>query len=153
MKKLKTIDVELSVVKYLKPRINLIVPNISWGLNIHECDLFVLSKSGYATEIEIKVSRSDLKKDLDKRHHHKSNKIKKLYFAIPDYMLCDIELIPKHAGILIVNQRGRCTLHREAVINEKSYKFSDAERFQVARLGALRIWNLKKRIKKLQDLK
>lgn len=150
IRKLKAIDIEIAVVKYFNPRVNLIVPNISWGMFIHECDLLLITKNNYAYEIEIKVSRSDLKKDLEKMHCHKSNKIKKLYFAIPDYMLDAVEFIPERAGIITVSQGMRCHMVRDAKINS-DYKFSDADKFQVARLGAMRIWGLKEKIIKLNN--
>jgi len=141
---------ELAIVDYFNPRVNLIVPNISWGMFIHECDLLLITKHSYAYEIEIKISRADLKKDLEKKHGHKSEKIKKLYFALPDYLLDTVDLIPKHAGILSVNQKLKCHMVREAKINSE-YKFSDAEKFQVARLGSMRIWELKKKLGQLMD--
>jgi len=149
-KNLKARDVELAVVKYFNPRVNLIVPNISWGMFIHECDLLLVTKHGYAYEIEIKVSRADLKKDLEKRHGHKSDKIKKLFFAIPDYMLDVVDFVPEHAGVLSIDQNLRCRMVRDAKVNSE-YKFSDADKFQVARLGSMRIWGLKEKIVRLEN--
>jgi hypothetical protein len=136
---------EIYVARYFCPRVNLIVPNISWGMFNHECDLLVLTKSGYAYEIEIKVSRSDLRADAEKKHGHVSKKIKKLYFAIPDTLADCVDLIPEHAGIIVVGPTGRCKVTREARVNS-SHKFSDAEMFAFARLGTLRIWPMKEKI-------
>jgi len=149
--KLKTIDMEIALAEFFEPRINLVVPNISWGIGIHECDLFVLTKSGYAYEVEIKVSMADLKKDCEKHHQHLSNKIKKFYFAIPYYMVGDDALacIPARAGIIVVDARHQCAVIREAEVNNSSIKFSDEYRFKIARLGALRIWTLKRKIVKI----
>lgn len=130
---------------------NLIVPNISWGLGIHECDLLIISKSGYATEVEIKISLADLIKDKKKWHNHDSPKIKYLYFAIPDYLEKNIKHIPEHAGILTVNTsttRFICSVLRKPEINNK-YKFSDREMYKAARLGAIRVWSLKRKINAL----
>ena len=77
-------DIEISVAKYMDPRVNLIVPNASWGLGLHECDLLVISKAGYASEVEIKVSKADLLRDREKRHGHASDRIKALWFALPE---------------------------------------------------------------------
>lgn len=69
----------------------------------HECDLLVLTKSNVLQEVEIKISISDLKADSKKEHKHKSDYIKYLYFAIPDYLLQSaIDLIPSDAGIITV---------------------------------------------------
>ena len=75
--KITTHKIEVALANHFNYRLNLIVPNISWGAFIwHECDLFIVSKAGYCTEIEIKISKSDLKKDFEKKHNHESDKIK-----------------------------------------------------------------------------
>lgn len=136
-----TTDMEMAVAKYFNFRINIIVPNVCWGLNIHEVDLLILTPANYAYEIEIKTTRSDLRADLKKRHKHINTRISKLYFAIPFYLQCSTDLIPKHAGILIVTD-GRVECVRDPQRNGK-YKFTDKERYHLLHLGAMRIWKLK----------
>lgn len=158
---MKAIDIEIAVSKYLNFRTNLIVPNVHWGMMIHECDLLVITKAGYAWEIEIKVSRADLINDKKKKHRHKSDKIKWLYFAIPECLVKDIEHIPERAGIIVVKEKhyaeyidGKriktpylgCDILRSPKTN-CNYKFSEEERYAVARLGAMRIWGLKEKLK------
>jgi hypothetical protein len=160
MNKITTLEMELSVAHYFSWRTNLIVPNVSWGFGIHECDLLIVTKAGYCYEIEIKVSLSDLKHDLDKKHKHKSKIIKKLYFAIPEYLLSSAEkFIPEHAGILkVVENKNKfsninyCKQHREAKNNEVE-KLTEEQRLQIARLGTMRIWALKQKIIKLANNK
>jgi len=147
-KTMKAIDVELAVVEYLNPRANLIVPNVFWGMFDHECDLLVVTRAGFAWEIEIKVTPADLKKDKEKRHQHLDKKIKDLYFAMPYYMEKYVEHVPEHAGIILVRQSGRCQLFRKPKSIPKPYRFTDEDRYRVARLGALRIWGLKKKMAK-----
>jgi len=149
---MKAIDIEIAVANYFNIRQNLIVPNISWGLFIHECDLLVITKAGYAWEVEIKVSRSDLIKDKEKRHGHFDKRIKDLYFAMPEAMEKDIEHVPERAGIILVNDRLRCKTLRKPQSNKNAIPFTDKEKFQVARLGALRIWGLKKKLTKRVDI-
>ena len=65
MKKITTLEVELSLMKHFNFRENVIVNGVHWGMVIngkplHECDLLILSKANYATEVEIKISKSDL---------------------------------------------------------------------------------------------
>ena len=73
-------EIELAVAHYFDPRRNIIVPNVWWGMGFnYECDLLVLTKAGYAYEVEIKTTKSDLKADLKKEHGHKSDKIRKLF--------------------------------------------------------------------------
>ena len=143
-RKLKCIDIECAVASYFNWRVNLIVPNVSWGMFIHECDLLIVTKAGYCYEVEIKTSRSDLKADMKKRHGHKSELIKKLYFAIPEYLADCIEFIPAHAGIITVSAEGGfCQVIRQPQVNG-GRSLSEQERFQVARLGTMRIWSLKR---------
>jgi len=155
MSNIRTLDVEIALAEYFNPRANLIVPNISWGMNLHECDILIITSSGYAWEVEIKVNKYDLMKDKNKRHGHNSEKIKFLYFAIPESLLGYQVHIPERAGIIIVKhypnahwQPYRCNRIRKPRVNSK-YKFTDRERYDVARLGAIRIWNLKRKIRSL----
>ena len=149
--KVTTAEMEVALQQYFdvtSHRSCSTVPNISWGLGLHECDLLIMSKSGYLTEVEIKVSISDLKKDLEKGHKHESNKIKFLFFAIP----CDLDreeclkYIPERAGVLIVGHKWHVVLERPPKPNKESRKLSDKEQLQFYRLGSMRIWTLKRNI-------
>ena len=140
--KLLTNDIEIAVVRYFNPRANLIVPNVSWGFNLHECDLLVITAHNYAYEVEIKVSKSDLYRDKYKTHKHISERIKRLYFAIPETLLPYISEIPERAGIIVVDKHRQCHRFREAQVQTK-YKISEHEKFVLARLGTLRFWSLK----------
>lgn len=153
---MRTQEIEVAVANYLNIRQNLIVPNVHWGFDVHECDLLVVTKAGYLWEVEIKVDKYDLRKDKEKWHQHRHAKISRLYFAIPEYLQSEIEHIPEHAGILIVNDMGKVSKFkvskfREAVTTGK-YKVTEQERYKIARLGALRIWNLKYTINLLLSL-
>ena len=80
-RKLKTDEMEVALAEYFDSRANLIVPNVYHSFFKHELDLLVLTKSGYAYEIEIKITAADLKKDVKKRHGHRDERIKKIYLA------------------------------------------------------------------------
>jgi hypothetical protein len=152
--KLKTLEMEVAIASYFNPRRNLVVPNISWGLSIHECDLFVLTASDYAYEVEIKVSLNDLKKDCEKVHQHidLKNRIRKLFYAVPHYLLPIDEYIPDRAGILSVIKTGNIyhsKLERPPKIQKTARCLTKRERDKVTRLGAMRIWGLKKKLCKL----
>jgi len=145
---ISTEEIESKVAHFFGIRTHLIVPNVSWGLGIHECDLLICSKSGYCTEVEIKISKSDLIKDKEKTHGHKNEKIKYLYFAIPEKLETPdiIEHIPPDAGILVIRQiknRYHVKKIREAVKNKNCRALTEREQYEMARLGALRIWGLK----------
>lgn len=155
--KLTARDIEVAIAYHFDYTQNLIVPNVSWGLRLgHECDLLILRPSGYLTEIEIKVSAADIKKDLEKKHKHLSSKIRELYFAVP-LELVDDPNIPDYAGIISVQRRKYarvnpyvCRIVRRRVRNAKAKKISDSDKLKLLRLGCLRIWNLKKKLNDLE---
>lgn len=149
---MKTIEMELAVAQFFNWRVNTIVPNLSWGMGLHECDLLIITPQGYATEVEIKISLSDLKKDQLKEHKHNDKRIKRLYFAIPESLLKHSHLIPERAGILVVrnidvtqNVWDTVKINRHPqVVNEG--KFTEDEIKRITKLGTMRIWPLKKKI-------
>ena len=156
IEKITTSEMEIALSTWLDYRANLIVPNVYWGMNVHECDLLVVSRAGYLTEIEIKVSRANLKADAKKWHGHESDQIKRLFFALPDYLEHCIDMVPERAGIILVRPMQqkdidagwspRCREIRPAKRNPAATKISDADRYKIARLGALRIWRLKRKL-------
>lgn len=152
--KLKCGDIEIAVAKYFNPRVHLIVPNISWGMNLHECDLLIMNGRNYGVEVEIKISKADLRADCKKPHGHNSNRIRRLFFAIPEYLYTDeiVSMIPERAGILVITPaenmgtyytRPRCCVKRNAKINKSAKPFSDSERINMGRLGMLRYWDIR----------
>lgn len=150
---MKTIDMEIAVMQWLDIRKNLIVPNVSFGMGLHECDILSLTKSGYATEVEIKISRADLLKDKHKSHGHESKRIKSLYFAVPE-KLKELALaeIPERSGLLVVHWRSAkklgyyVTTAREPVVDKYAEKWNDRDRMNLSRLGTMRILGLKQNI-------
>jgi hypothetical protein len=159
-KPITTIEMEEAIARKFGVRTNIIVPNVSWGLPyMHECDLFIIKMSGYAVEVEIKISKSDLLADFKKGHSHKDrlNRIKEFYYAFPESMLktCE-EMIPKDIGIITCRRSdwGKkliyASFHRNPVPIKNARKLTIEEQFKVARLGTMRIWTLKNKIIQLQ---
>lgn len=154
---MKSLDIEIAVMRYFGVRRNLIVPNVSWGISgLHECDLLVLSPHGYATEIEIKISKSDLLADKKKKHGHRHNHIARLFFAVPE-ILKDfaLEHIPERAGLFTVSedtkdwQFNEGFIVRDAKRNKGCHEWTPQERSDLGRLGAIRIIGLKVKIQQL----
>lgn len=155
MKKIKTVEMEIILSSYFDFRQNLIVPGVSWGMYIdkiplHECDLLICTCSNYLYEIEIKVSKSDLIADKKKLHGHSHPAIRRLYFAYPEN-LKDVEKhVPERAGIIIVSRNDRGGIHtkllKKPINNMKARSITDKEKLHLAHLGAMRIWNLKKKV-------
>ena len=149
-------DIILALTDRGKPfalRTHLVVPNVSWGFKIHECDLLSVTNSGYATEIEIKVSVADTKKDLEKTHGHKSDKVKYLYFAMPLSIYDKAkEFVPERAGIYTIEAynygktlKYRVKEKRKPTINKDHRKITEDEIVQLRRLAAMRYFSLLKR--------
>ena len=152
-------NIERIMVNHFKPRVNVIVPNVSWGLKMHECDILVLTKLNYAIEVEIKISKSDLIADKHKGHGHvdRKNRIKTLYFAIPEHLKqVALECCPERAGIIIVKGEKRFKYHRKNVPwieivrkpkqNITAIKFTDKERNHLLHLGIMRYWSCKSKL-------
>ena len=149
---MNTTQIEIAVAEFFKPRVNTIVPNISWGLGIHECDLLIVTKAGHAIEVEIKVSKADLIADKFKRHGHNSKKIRQLYFAIPETLKMYVDHIPERAGIILVVEyphECKARIFRKPKLNMQARKLTPEEILHVARLGTMRIFTLKKKIVEL----
>lgn len=155
---MKAEDIEIAVAKYLNYRQNFIVPNVSWGLGFrHELDLAVVTKSGYLWEVEIKISKSDLKADQKKWHNHADSRISRLYFAIPEELEGCIDLVPECAGIFSVRKRVQKSdgtyaafsgvkKIREAKRNREAEPITDKEIRKLYHLSSMRIWGLKQRL-------
>lgn len=168
---MNTLDIEIAMMKKLGIRQNCIVPNVSWGIaNLHECDLLILSKSGYASEIEIKITKDDLLKDREKKHGHNHNHIKYLWFAVPEKLSkISLDHIPERAGLYVLHKhfithdlypssakipynrvRYRIERLREPIPNKNAQKWTEKERLDLLRLGAMRILGLKESIAKVK---
>lgn len=139
-------QIETRIARYFGIRANVIVPNVSWGLLPYEADMLIMPRSGVLYEIEIKVSKGDLIADKKKNHTHNSNLVRELYFAIPKKLEPHIEHIPERAGILLVEKTGHVKKIRDPKVNLSAQKLSEQDRYTLARLGAMRIWNLKEKL-------
>lgn len=159
---MNTLQMEIAIMKDCNFRQNIVVPNVSFGIvrywrendatkydELHECDVLKVTPSGYATEYEIKVSKSDFKADIKKKHKHDSRFIKQMYYAVPFEMLDFAkENLPEYAGLVYVkNNKVFCSVN--APIREYCFKWTTDEQFKLAKLGAMRIIGLKNKINEL----
>lgn len=158
-----TTEMEFAISRRFDVRTHLMVPNISWGLFSHEADMLVVRESGYCLEFEIKRSFADYKADFKKRKwkNGSSNRIKEFYYTFPAELWHKREndirtLLPDFAGVLVIyNGEGFPTskIARDAKPNSKSIPLSKSQMYDVARLGTMRIWNLKSQIITLKSRK
>ena len=147
-------EVEIEVARHFNYRANVIVPNVFWGMGLHyEADMVVLRPSGYAVEIEIKVSASDIKADLKKRNAHDSPLFRELWFAVPESLECHPD-IPKRAGVLSIRKRyskrdeewyTRADRIRSPEPRKSCERWTDAQRLKLYSLGLMRVWRLKEK--------
>lgn len=151
-------EIELALCKskyfsYLRNIIAFNVNGISSKLGIwHECDMLVLSKNGYLTEIEIKRSWEDFLADFKKKHKHNSELIKYFYYCVP------ISLLDKVYDYLYDNDiDGESVSYHyyHAMLTNNYRKLFLEEQLELARYGAMRAVMLKEKVvnlqKKIQD--
>lgn len=118
----------------------------------HETDFLSINKSGYVTEVEIKISKADFKKDFTKKHHHESGYIKYFYYAVPYYMVdFALENLPENAGLLVVSPAlpvGKILVYKEAIAKKGARKVTDEHIAKIERLMSMRYWSLLKRVRR-----
>ena len=149
--KLHSGRVEIAVAGLINYRRNAIVPNVSWGLGLdHECDLLVLDATGRFTEIEIKTSAQDLRRDFEKWHKHRSNIISRLVYAVPEAILeLTQELVPPGQGIIAVVWNGyqyKAEWVRRCKHDKKKGKPDAKTVSRFYELGLMRVWSLKQKL-------
>ncbi len=173
---LKSTDIEILLAEHFGYRANIVVPNVWWGWGLrHEADMIVLRPSGFVDEVEIKTSWQDLKADGEKRWDHwESGLVSRVWFAAPQ-LLAEraLTMLDPRYGIKSVWRRYRhydratgrevdgpgsnsneyvytsvVTL-RAARLNPRRRKPTEAQTLKLASLGAMRIWDLKKALRRM----
>lgn len=123
------------------------VPNVlmySKDGGMYEADFITITKSGYLTEVEIKISISDFRADFKKQRYHDSLHVNSLYYALPK------ELYQKHkeeidsscdkvgAGIILI----RSDSWWDAIVKKPKLRkvkpLTIYEKLDYARLGCMR---------------
>lgn len=98
-----TKEIQESVCKNEVLKFNTPCENVSFFS--HESDVLSINKSGYLTEFEIKISRSDFKADFKKRkwlkhNFNNENRIaNRFYYVCPKGMILENE-VPDFAGLI-----------------------------------------------------
>ena len=144
-------DIEIAVAHHFGYRVNIVVPNVHWGLGLrHEADMIIVSSASYATEIEIKVSRGDIKADLNKWKWKRTSKlIRRFFYAVPE-ALKDCEYLPADKGLIIMKEWNTninpCEIIRPSAVNKGARKLREDEIRKLLHLGCMRIWELKRRL-------
>lgn len=143
---------EIAVANLIGWRQNTIVSNVSWGLGLnHECDMLVLDQNQRFTEIEIKISKSDLKKDFKKPHNHSSTFISRLVYAVPAELVeYALSIIPDGTGLIQVWHNDdddgiHCSAQwvRRCRYDPRKQNPNQGTINKFYHLGCMRIWSLK----------
>lgn len=145
-----------------------VVPNCNW--TGHECDLLAVTPDLRVIDIEVKISRADLKIDAkkDKWFHHWNwsidgpwspdaprrprswpQKIWKHYYAMPRELWNSalFEFLPSpHSGVLLMYEHGHdktlmIRVERPAKPCRDAERISAADAIDIARLASLRMWD------------
>ena len=178
---IEQIQARLAEIDHFNKRRNIVVPNVSWGLLSYEADFVSLSKSGYLTEVEIKRSWEDFQKDFKKKHTHNDMKVAYFFFCVPKKIrervkdaLYVQELqtngrvrivglkdgVPANVGLITYDNhdwRGNecewIDIDFVTMAGRRKWarKLSEQEQLKLAHLGCMRLWDLKKKIAKLQE--
>lgn len=151
-----TIEMEVALMKFFKFTQKLVVPNVTdmSGLVKFETDLLVLTKSRYATGVEIKVSKSDFQNEFKKKQYQYGEEMddifygmfKNFYFAFPEDLVEEcIDEVPGRFGVLSVEKPFRVREIRKPKLMYNK-KWSEKDYFNLMRIGCMRIYNLKKNL-------
>jgi hypothetical protein len=139
-----------------------VVPNVSWGLlKRGEEDLICLSKAGVFHAVEIKVSLTDMKADLAKRHQHLDKLVAFNWYAFPKDLDGVVELVPPRFGVVVVGRRQArdgtpsdsmfTQVIRRPTRNPDASKPTDKDVNQFLRLGVMRMWARRERMMEMQQ--
>lgn len=155
--------IELGLSYHFKPRQNINIPNLSWGLLNHEADFVSITKTGYLTEVEIKRSWSDFLADFKKEIKHEDERVSRFYYCVPISIKDKvIEYLKNNKvwsdGVFYFSETStveggahiQCPITYDGANSFKSNlrrrALTPEEMIHVGHLGCMRVWNLIKRL-------
>lgn len=138
-----------------------VLPNCTWTGD--EIDLLVVTQTRRIIDVEIKISRADLKADREKRKWWRGShpqRVWKHYYAMPAELWRDDlrEFIQPVSGVLLLHDDaerrlmlgyksgGRVECVKRAKPNQTPTTIGDRELVQIARLTSLRMWDAYKQL-------
>ncbi len=134
-----------------------VIPNVSYGaFSWGEADLIAVSKAGYLTEGEIKISVADLRAEFKKKKYIVGSRenvawkkdIKKHIFIVPEEMKDRaLELISHtDSGLIYITKNTHdfsAFTDKEAVSNKSASKMEQDRILKICRLICFRYWTKK----------
>lgn len=148
------------------PKQNKFIKNISWGLLKHECDIIIVSKSKYLTEIEIKRSFSDFLADFKKSHHHDNDcRIKNFYYCLPESIVdkameflkekVEDKTIKQLPAVLKYNEKAQLSLVKGSgsplIHHPKLRPLTESEYTKLLELNTFRLYDAYDNLDRLRD--
>lgn len=147
-----------------------LVPNCSWPGS--ECDLLVITENLRIIDVEVKISRSDLKREASKdKWYHNWNynldtatrekrdwprKVWKHYLAMPEaiYEPSLLTCLPSEkSGIILLipkNNRFDYRVVRKATPDKSADKITPEMAIDIARLASIRMWKTYEKLEKIK---
>lgn len=109
-------DVMLALLRHIQWGAGLLFPEAQFGGG--RCDLLFITRSGYATEYEIKVTAADWKRDAAKWKWKSSEResVARFFYVVPvDLLESPPEILPAGCGVISVSRstRGGFPIARE----------------------------------------
>lgn len=115
----------------------------SWkkSSKMYESDFIYITKSGYLTEVEIKVDINDFRSDFNKKVYHSSPLVSALYYAFPEelYKKYEDEIHDKTAGIAgIIMVSYDCKVKAKAPKRKNIKALTDTQIKDFMRIGCMK---------------
>lgn len=115
----------------------------SWkkSSKMYESDFIYITKSGYLTEVEIKVDINDFRSDFNKKVYHSSPLVSALYYAFPEelYKKYKDEIHDKTAGIAgIIMVSYDCKVKAKAPKRKNIKALTDTQIKDFMRIGCMK---------------
>lgn len=109
---------------------------------MYEADLIYITKSGYLTEVEIKIDINDFRNDFKKKIYHSSSMVSALYYAFPEVLYKKYEdeireRVEEIAGIITVCNYG-CKIKAKAPKRKNIKALTDIEIKDFMRIGCMK---------------
>lgn len=117
-----TKDIQKAIAMLEIEKGNIVTENFNYFF-IGELDVVSLNKSGYVSEFEVKISRSDFKADSKKRKwYFFDNKIEKqipnyFWYACPDGLIMPHEIKP-YMGLIYYSEKGFIVIQKPKIIHK-----------------------------------
>lgn len=119
-----------------------------------ESDCLIITKSYYAYEVEIKISKSDYFKDFEKKEKHQflslsnfTNKPNYFYYACPSGMI-DKSDIPSYAGLIYVNGWNMTIVKRAPLLHKEKF---DIDKYHLTDKFYYNMINSKRNLHMIKD--